>query len=170
MSRRNKSAREFSRVVTCTASPRDIEWINGGKKRLGVEVFAVYMQKEEKVRLVKYSENIEISLDPFSFELLTVSPVMVLSEKLVQFAVIGLVNMLNCGGAIQWVEISEEHEKWVRVGVRGCGEMRVFASEKPAGVKIGGNDVRFEYEDNMVRTNVPWSGSSSKLCVVEYSF
>ena len=169
-SRRNKSASQFSGLVTCLASPKDIEW-KAGKNPVpieGVNVFAVYMYQEKKLKLLKSTENIEVSLEPFTFELLTVSPVVVLPRKLVQFAAIGLVNMLNTGGAIQSLEINDD-ENLVRMGVRGSGEMKVFASEKPMACKINGVGVKFGYDDNMVSVQVPWP-SSSRESVVEYLF
>ncbi|XP_028769956.1 galactinol--sucrose galactosyltransferase-like [Neltuma alba] len=169
--RRNQSASEYSQRVTCLASPKDIEWSNGKwpVNYKGSNVFAVYMLKEDKLKVLKYSEGFEVSLDPFSFELVTVSPVRVLPRTLVQFAPIGLVNMLNSGGAIQSVEI-EEHQKLVKIELRGCGEMRMFASEKPISCKINGEDTDFEYEEMMVRVHVPWPEASSGLSVVEYLF
>ena len=164
VSRQNKSASEFSHRVTCCVSPRDIEW----SSVKGMGVFAVYMLKNDELQLMRVSDKLEISLEPFTFELLTVSPVMVLSEKLIQFAPIGLVNMLNSGGAIRLVEI-DENRKWVKVGVKVCGEMRVFASEKPVTCKIDGEAVKFDYKDKMVRFQVPWPSSSS-VAVVEYLF
>nr|POF19762.1 fkbp12-interacting protein of 37 kda [Quercus suber] len=67
--------------------------------------------------------------------------------------------MLKCGGAIQSVEFDDD-ENLVRVGVRGSGEMRVFASEKPMSYKIDGVGVEFSYEDKMVTVQVPWPNSS----------
>ncbi|KAG5230221.1 galactinol--sucrose galactosyltransferase [Salix suchowensis] len=168
--RRNKSASQFSRNVTCSASPRDIEW-NSGKSPIsieGVSIFAVYMFKEKRVRLLKPLESLEVSLEPFNYDLLTVSPVTVLPRKLIQFAPIGLVNMLNTGGAIQSVMVVDD-ESLVRIGVKGSGEMRVFASENPVSCKIDGVDVEFCYHDQMVTIQVPWP-SSSELSVMEYLF
>ncbi|KAL2340936.1 hypothetical protein Fmac_008876 [Flemingia macrophylla] len=172
VTRRNKSACEFSRSVTCLASPEDIEWSNGKTPICikGVEVFAVYLYKDNKLKLMKSTDKLEVSLEPFSFELLTVSPVTVLSKRLIQFAPIGLVNMLNSGGAIQSLEFEfEDHADSVKVGVRGCGEMRVFASEKPLSCTIDGVAVKFDFEDKIVRVQVPWP-SSSKLSMVEFFF
>lgn len=170
MTRRNKSASEFSHTVTCLASPEDIEWSNGkvGMSIKGVDVFAVYLLKEKKVKLMKWSEKLEVSLEPFSFELLTVSPVRVLSKGLIKFAPIGLVNMLNCGGAIECMEFDDERDV-VKIGVRGCGEMRVFSSEKPISCKIDGVAVKFQYEDRMVRVQVPWP-TSSKFSMLQFLF
>nr|POE91327.1 galactinol--sucrose galactosyltransferase [Quercus suber] len=76
--------------------------------------------------------------------------------------------MLSCGGAIQSVEF-DDNENLVKVGVRGSGEMRVFASEKPMSCKIDGVGVEFSYEDKMVTVQVPWP-NSSRSSLVEYSF
>lgn len=76
--------------------------------------------------------------------------------------------MLNSGGSIQSLEFDEE-EHLARVGLKGHGEMRVFASEKPVSCKIDGAPVVFDYEDNIVRLQAPWL-CSSRLSVVEYLF
>ncbi|XP_015954643.1 galactinol--sucrose galactosyltransferase-like [Arachis duranensis] len=187
VTRRNKSACEFSNTVTCFASPKDIEWNNGNnnsnannKKPIsinGVEIFAVYLFKENKLKLMKNSDKLQVSLEPFSFELMTVSPVRVLSsynyndnnERLIQFAPIGLVNMLNSGGAIESLVFDDKQSR-VKIGIKGCGEMRVFASKKPIVCKINGVDVEFDYEDNMVRVHVPWPIHEPKLSMLEYLF
>ncbi|CAK8566735.1 unnamed protein product [Lathyrus sativus] len=168
--RRNKSASEFSHAVTCYASPEDIEWCNGKTPMniKGVDVFAVYFFKEKKLRLMRCSDRLEVSLEPFSFELMTVSPVKVFSKRLIQFAPIGLVNMLNSGGAVQSLEF-DDNASLVKIGVRGCGEMSVFASEKPVCCKIDGVRVEFDYEDKMVRVQILWP-SSSTLSLVEFLF
>ncbi|KAK7291612.1 hypothetical protein RIF29_06903 [Crotalaria pallida] len=155
--RRNKRAPNCSQTVTCFASPKDIEW-GKGKEPIcikGIDTFAVYLFKDDKLKFLKWQESVEVSLEPFSYELLTVSPVMFLTKKLIQFAPVGLVNMLNSGGSIQSLEYDEQ-KTLARIGLRGHGEMRVFASEKPVSCKINGAPVEFDYEDNMVRLQVPW--------------
>ncbi|CAB4280738.1 unnamed protein product [Prunus armeniaca] len=153
-SRLNKSAPECSKPLTCLSGPKDVEW-NNGKTPIsikGMNIFAVYMHQQKKLKLLKLSEKVEISLQPFGFELLTVSPVRVLPKKLIQFAPIGLVNVLNTGGAIQSLEFEDEENSsnLVRIGMKGCGEMRVFASEKPSARKIDGEEVKFDFVDKMV--------------------
>lgn len=156
--------------MSCNASPKDIEW-NNPKNPIPVQgegAFAVYMFRGKKLKLLKSSESLEISLEPFNYELLTASPVTILPRKSVQFAPIGLVNMLNSGGAIQSLGFDENT---VRIGVRGAGEMRVYSSEEPRSCRIGGVGVKFKYEEKMVRIEVPWlDSSSSELSVVEYEF
>ncbi|KAL6174922.1 hypothetical protein ACLB2K_051567 [Fragaria x ananassa] len=169
-SRRNKSFPEFSKLVTCLATPKDVEWSHG-KNPIpikAIEVFAVYMFQEKKLKFLKPEETVEISLQPFSYELLNIAPLRVLPKKLIQFSPIGLVNMLNTGGAIQSLEF-EDSETLVKIGAGGSGEMRAFASEKPTACKIGGEEVEFDYVNKMVIVQVQWP-SSSRTTVVEYLF
>ncbi|EEF37676.1 probable galactinol--sucrose galactosyltransferase 5 [Ricinus communis] len=169
--RRNKCASQFSHLVTAKTNAKDIEWKNGTNPNSieGVQVFAMYLFKAKKLLLSKPYENIEIALEPFNFELITVSPVVTLSEKSIQFAPIGLVNMLNTGGAMQ--SLSYNADSSIEIGVRGEGEMRVFASEKPRACRIDGKEVEFEYEECMVVVEVPWSTTnSSGVSNVEYLF
>lgn len=170
--RRNKCASQFSHAVTSVASPKDIEWTNGNSSTPisieGVQLFAMYMFRTKKLVLSKPSQNIEISLDPFDFELITVSPVTTLPGKSVQFAPIGLVNMLNSGGAIESLAFDDE-ENSVRIGVKGTGEMRAFAAEKPRSCRINGEEVAFGYDECMVIIQVPWPNSSNPS-LIEYLF
>lgn len=169
--RRNQCAAKFSHRLTAKLNPKDIQW-KSGKSPIsieGVQEFALYYHEAKKLVLSKPNEDVELSLDPFNFELIFVSPVTVLdAKKSVQFAPIGLVNMLNTGGAIQSFVFNED-ESCVQVGVKGTGELRVFASEKPTSCRIEGNDVAFEYEQSMVIIQVPWPASSTSS-TVEYKF
>ncbi|KAE8661706.1 Galactinol--sucrose galactosyltransferase [Hibiscus syriacus] len=166
--RRNQCFLQFSQTVTAEMNPNNIEW-DSGKNPIsieGVQVFAMYFSQSKKLVLSKPAENIGISLKPFDFELVTISPVTVLAGKSVQFAPIGLVNMLNTGGANQSLVYNES---LVRIEVKGSGEMRAFASDKPTACTIDGKDVEFEVENHMVVVHVPWSASSG-LSTLEYLF
>ncbi|TKY50466.1 galactinol--sucrose galactosyltransferase 5 [Spatholobus suberectus] len=168
--RSNKCAAEFSHRVSTKTNPKDIEW-DSGKNPIsieGVQLFALYFSQAKKLILSEPSDSEEISLEPFNFELITVFPVTVLPGKSLKFAPIGLVNMLNTGGAVQSLAF-DEAQNLVEVGVRGTGEMRVYASETPSTCRIDGKEVDFEYEGSMVKIQVPWAGSS-KLSTVQYIF
>ncbi|XP_057492102.1 probable galactinol--sucrose galactosyltransferase 5 [Actinidia eriantha] len=168
--RRNKCASQYSHTVAATATAADIEWNHAPTPTAAADppqVFALYTFKQKTLTLSKPSGGIEISLDPFHFELVTVSPVTSMKNS-VQFAPIGLANMLNTGGAIRSLEFDGEGNS-VRVGVKGRGEMRAFASAKPRACLVNGEGVGFGYEEMMVVVQVPWSGSSG-VSIVEYSF
>ena len=119
--------------------------------------------------LLKPDEQFKVTLDPFNYELIVVSPVRRLgsNNRVIEFAPIGLVNMLNSGGAIESVDIGDDT---IKVSVKGAGEMRVYSSVRPAACRVNGNEVEFSYEGSMVAVQVPWSGSSSKLCHVQYIY
>lgn len=170
--RRNKCASECSRVVTSTISPTDVEWQNGRPPMFvdDVDTFVLYLFHQKKLIISKPTDNIELSLEPFDFELITVSPITILANKSVQFAPIGLVNMLNSGGAIQSVEFVSDVDGacTVQIGVKGTGEMVIFASEKPSECHIDGKNVEFKYVDHMVIVEVPWP--TTTLSIIEYIF
>ncbi|CAA6665509.1 unnamed protein product [Spirodela intermedia] len=149
-SRRNKCFAEFSVAVKATARPREIEWSNGKSSIVvddGTELFAVYSSKSGKLSLLSLDDGIDVYLEPFDCVLFTVSPIKTLPSSSsempgVQFAPIGLTNMLNSGGAVRSVEFAAGGFK---VAVRGSGEMKAFASEQPATCRINGEDASFTY-------------------------
>ncbi|XP_078431685.1 raffinose synthase family protein [Wolffia australiana] len=168
--RQNKSFPEFCNAVKATARPRDVEWsfANPAVSVNDVDLFAVYSSKSGKVSLLRLEEGVEISLQPFDYDLLTFSRLRtVFSSSGVQFAAIGLANMLNSGGAVQSVEMTDGGE--VRVGVKGVGEVKAYSSKSPVACRVNGEDVSFMFVDGVVSVNVPWLGSS-KPSAVEYIF
>ncbi|RRT46516.1 hypothetical protein B296_00039268 [Ensete ventricosum] len=58
----------------------------------------------------------------------------------------------------------------VKMEVKGAGEMKAFASARPVECRINGEEAVFVYKENMLGLQVPWSGSSSKMCLIEYNF
>nr|XP_043606916.1 probable galactinol--sucrose galactosyltransferase 5 [Erigeron canadensis] len=170
--RANKGFSECSCVVTSTFRPTDVEWQNG-KSPINVDdvqAFGIYMFQEKKLILAKPGDNIKIALEPFKFELATVSPVTVLGHNSIQFAPIGLINMLNSGGAIQSVAFKSgvDGTCMVHVGMKGAGEMRAFASKEPSGCYINGENVEFNYEEHMVVVDVSWP--TTDLSMIDYVF
>ncbi|CAI9111487.1 OLC1v1011715C1 [Oldenlandia corymbosa var. corymbosa] len=169
--RRNKCASQYSHAVTSTAGPKDVEWKHGTSPAIsvdGVGLFALYSFREKKLVLSKPADTVAISLEPFNFELITVSPVKVLGTKNVQFAPIGLVNMLNSGGAIQTMVLNDGDGS-VQIEVKGTGEMRVFCDREPEVCRINGNEVPLRYEGQMVIVQVPWHHPSG-VSVIDYQF
>jgi raffinose synthase len=124
------------------------------------------------VAVLKPDDAVEITLEPIKYELIVMSPVHNFgSDNRVSFAPIGLVNMLNSGGAVQSIEFKENGEVLVvKAGVKGAGEMRAYSSVRPLACRVNGEEVEFVYEENLISVQVPWSGSSSKLCCVEFLY
>ncbi|XP_010450673.1 PREDICTED: probable galactinol--sucrose galactosyltransferase 5 [Camelina sativa] len=166
--RRNQCFSECVNTVTATTRPSDVEW-NSGKNPISianVEEFALFLSQSKKLVLSGPNDELELTLEPFKFELITVSPVVTIEGKSVRFAPIGLVNMLNTSGAISSLVY---HDESVEVDVFGAGEFRVYASRKPVSCLIDGGVVEFAYEDSMVMVQVPWAGPEG-LSSIEYLF
>ncbi|KAK9748794.1 hypothetical protein RND81_02G081600 [Saponaria officinalis] len=171
--RRTQCYSEHSKPITCKTGPKDVEWENGHSPFPieGVEQFAMYHCKGDKLVLSKMTETIEISLEPFDYELIVVCPVTILPRESIQFAPIGLVNMLNSGGAVKSFEINDvDEEQIVQVGVKGAGEMRVFSSENPRACRVNEEEVEFEYEESMIKVQVPWNNDLAGSSIIEYLF
>ncbi|CAF1859130.1 BnaC04g56100D [Brassica napus] len=166
--RRNQCFSQCVNTLTATTNPNDVEW-NSGSNPISienVEEFALFLSQSKKLVLSGPNDDLEITLEPFKFELITVSPVVTIEGNSVQFAPIGLVNMLNTSGAVRSLVY---HEESVEIGVRGAGEFRVYASKKPVGCKIDGEAVEFGYEESMVMVQVPWSAPEG-LSSIKYLF
>ncbi|PPD78423.1 hypothetical protein GOBAR_DD24650 [Gossypium barbadense] len=78
------------------------------------------------------------------------------------------VNILNSGDAIQLLAFDVD-KNVVIIGVKGRGELKVFASEKPWGCTIDGRRAKFGYDEQMVTTEIPWVNSPMPS-TVEYCF
>uniref|UniRef100_A0A0D6QS51 galactinol--sucrose galactosyltransferase n=1 Tax=Araucaria cunninghamii TaxID=56994 RepID=A0A0D6QS51_ARACU len=167
--RTNKCAAEFSKRVYSTVSAKDVEWYQVLEPALsveGVDQFAVYMFKAQKFLMIGPGDEVGVELDPFTFELFTIVPVRRMPRG-VRFAALGLVNMLNTGGAVERVRLGGAA---ARVDVKGCGEMWAYASRKPKECKLNGKETDFVYrsEDGTLRIEVPWIGGPTS--VIEYIF
>lgn len=166
--RRNQCFSQCVNTVTATTNPKDVEW-NSGNNPISienVEEFALFLSQSKKLVLSGPNDDLEITLEPIKFELITVSPVVTIEGSSVQFAPIGLVNMLNTSGAIRSLVY---HEESVEIGVRGAGEFRAYASREPVSCKIDGEVVEFGYEESMVVVQVPWSAPEG-LSSIKYQF
>jgi len=173
--RRNKCFSEYSVLLAARASPADVEWRSGkgpGVSVKGVSLFAVYMVEARRLQLLRPDEGVDLTLAPFTYELLVAAPVRVISpERAIKFAPIGLANMLNTAGAVQAFETKKDSNGvTAEVAVKGAGQMVAYSSATPRLCRVDGEEAGFAYKDGLVTVDVPWSGSSSKLCRVEYVY
>ncbi|KAJ0034991.1 hypothetical protein Pint_24327 [Pistacia integerrima] len=142
-------------------SPDDVEWeqkVSTAAYR-NTEQFAVYIHKSDNMRLVKSKDHINITLQPYSCEIFTISPVHKLNEKC-KFAPIGLENMFNSGGAIELLAYGcKEGLHDVKLKVKGTGKFLAYTSEKPVEITMNGDKLQFEWSSNgILRFEVPWIG------------
>ncbi|KAK9289200.1 hypothetical protein L1049_017674 [Liquidambar formosana] len=140
-------------------SPDDVEWEQKASTAefRGTQQFAVYLNKSDHLLLVKSNEKISITLQPSSFEIFTISPVHKLNEK-AKFAPIGLENMFNSGGAIEFLEYGCSGSLCsVKIKVKGAGMFLAYSSGKPIEIILNGKKVEFEWTSNgILRFEVPW--------------
>jgi len=70
----------------------------------------------------------------------------------VQAACIGLVNMLNAGGSVLSVNLTEGQGNrkgtFCQVQVKGAGQLVMYTSSAPADVQGNGAGLRYSYNDN----------------------
>ena len=118
--------------------------------------YAVYLcQTEELLLMTPHSDPIQFTLQPSSFELFTFAPVTTLGGATkVRFAPIGLVGLLNCGGAIVDVEYGGGE---VRMKVKGAGRLLAYSDVKPRRSLVDGCEAGFEWGNGgKLMVDVTW--------------
>lgn len=90
--------------------------------------------------------SVPVTLNAREYEVFTVVPVKKLSTGNT-FAAIGLINMLNSGGAIKKLEYESDKGESVNITVRGCGKFGAYASFRPKRITAGAHEMEFEYEE-----------------------
>ncbi|KAK0608181.1 hypothetical protein LWI29_026847 [Acer saccharum] len=142
-------------------SADDVEWEQKDSTAIyrNAEQYAIFMHKSDNLVVKKPKEKINITLQPSSFEIFTISPVHRLNER-AKFAPIGLENMFNSGGAIESLEYgSKMGIDSVKIEVKGTGKFLAYSSEKPKEIAANGDKVEFEWSTNgILRFHVPWIG------------
>ncbi|GMY27934.1 stachyose synthase-like [Fagus crenata] len=158
-----KAYPQFYKSISGLVSPDDVEW---EQKDLtaqfrNTEQFAIYLHKADNLQLVRSKEQISLTVQPTSFEILTVSPVHKLNER-AKFAPIGLENMFNSGGSIEFLEYGFKVDiSTVKIKVKGSGKFLSYSSEKPKEIVLNGEKVEFEWSTNgILRFGIPWIGGN----------
>ncbi|KAK4483315.1 hypothetical protein RD792_010501 [Penstemon davidsonii] len=76
--------------------------------------------------------------------------------------VVGLVNMFNIGGAVEFVEykISEKKNLTAVIKIKGSGKFLAYSSMKPKQIKLNNVSTEFEWtsEIGLLKFEVPWTG------------
>jgi raffinose synthase len=124
--------------------------------------FAVYSDALKQLKLMDLEEEWERELKGNGgFDLFVVSPVFEVlvaggGEKIIQVAPVGLINMLNAGGAV--VRAKTVGKSGFSMEVRGWGHFLVYVSgKKPLKVVVGEKAIEFEYFEELgeLRFEVP---------------
>lgn len=160
-----KAYPECYKTMSGFLSPDNVEWEQreSTAEYRKNELFVVYLHKAGDLHLMKASEKLDITLEPSSFEIAMISPVLEFGDK-IKFAGVGLEHMLNSGGAIELVEerIGEKNVGYI-VKIKGVGKFLAYSSVKPEKVVLDDESVEFEWRDDGVfKFDVPWKGGEVK--------
>ncbi|XP_062187056.1 probable galactinol--sucrose galactosyltransferase 2 [Phragmites australis] len=98
----------------------------------------------ELVRLPR-GAALPVTLGTVEYELFHVCPVRAVTLD-VSFAPIGLLDMLNAGGAVEECAVNGGGRDAVVLRVRGCGRFGAFCSRKPVKCLLDSADVQFRYD------------------------
>jgi hypothetical protein len=159
----------------------------GGRGPAAVPDFAVYVNDSQELHRVSWDHGVTVRVKGWHASVLTLSPICRYefggsSSAGLEFAPIGLTNMLNGGGAVQAVHaerveapgntcasIMEEfppaegapppEKLLVFLTVRGRGRLLAYSSHKPLACTVDGFEVPFEHEGNRLTVDVPQVGS-----------
>lgn len=90
-------------------------------------------------------QSLPITLKSREFEVFTVVPVKILSEKY-SFAPIGLIKMFNSGGAVKELKYESGKNPSINFKVHGCGVLGAYSSFKPKKITVDSEEVDFSYD------------------------
>lgn len=154
-------------ALTARVRPCDVETLRGSSAH-----FALYSDQAQQLHVVPADGALRVTLGKAGSDMITVSPVRRAGS--VALAPIGLVNLLNPGCAVRSCEVSSadaytgfsgadsSHSNggMCRMGIAGCGQFAMYASQRPVSVLLDGREVAFEYEGTtqLLRFSVPYQG------------
>ncbi|KAJ1276937.1 hypothetical protein BS78_05G254900 [Paspalum vaginatum] len=161
--------------VSGEVRPADVEWSQreDTSAMANAASYTVYRcQTKELLLMTPSSEPIRFTLQPSSFELFTIIPVTTIGGSgaaKVRFAPIGLVDLLNCGGAIVDVQYGTGGE--VRMKVKGAGRLLVYSNVKPKQSLVDGCEVEFEWGNGeKLMVDLTWRKEKDGVSDVVFCF
>ena len=161
--------------VSGDVRPADVEW--GQREDTSAMAkaasYAVYRcQTEELLLMTQDSEPIQFTLQPSSFELFTFAPVTTIGgagATKACFAPIGLVDLLNCGGAI--IDVQHGSGDEVRMKVKGGGRLLVYSDVEPKKGLVDGCEAEFEWGNGgKLMVDVTWKQEKDGVSDVVFCF
>ena len=110
--------------------------------------------------------QLQVALPATECDILVVAPVQQLGST--AFAAVGLVNMLNAGGAVlscrlQLPSSGSSCGPQATAEIRGTGELLALCSRRPVSLRLNGREVQFDWEaaSQALRVAVP---EAPQLC------
>ena len=161
--------------VSGDVRPADVEWSyrEDTSAMAKAASYAVYRcQTEELLLMTPDSEPIQFTLQPSSFELFTFAPVTTIGgagANKACFAPIGLVELLNCGGAI--IDVQHGSGDEVRMKVKGGGRLLVYSDVEPKKGLVDGCEAEFEWGNGgKLMVDVTWKQEKDGVSDVVFGF
>ena len=133
--------------------------------------YVLYSDLEGSLTLVTSDEGIHISLASGKSDIVTVAPVLSVAVGF-KVACVGLVNMLNAGGAVMDVKLGTARSGSVQceVVVKGCGQLLLYATSAPSHVTSSDRVLEFEYAEKRKRLliDLPEASELQTTILVEF--
>lgn len=170
-----KGYKECYKTVSGTVHVSDIEW-DQNPEAAGSQVsytgdYLVYKtQSEEILFMNSKSDAIKITLEPSTFDLFSFVPVTELGSSGVRFAPLGLINMFNCIGTVQNMEVTGDNS--IRVDLKGEGRFMAYSSIGPVMCYLNDKEAEFKWEEETGKLSffVPWVEQSSGISQLSFTF
>eukprot|EP00884_Botryococcus_braunii_P019916 jgi/Botrbrau1/6608/Bobra.0189s0035.1 len=141
----------------------DIPLLQGMRGTSASGTFVVWSDHQQSATVLSPSSPLPVTLGQGESDLLTFMPLV--EEGTLRFAPIGLINMLNAGGAVLSSSIGDSTSTaegksrgtLLNVKVRGSGHFAAFSSVVPSSVKVNGSMAEFHYAsaDQMCTLDIP---------------
>ena len=132
---------------------------------------AVYLHQQERVHVVGNDEAVELRLTDREWEVATVSPIATARDNSAHFAALGLLDMLNGGGAIASSRLSAPFGRGISATVQlsATGTFGAYCMPEPRAVRLDGQPVEFVYDaaSHMLRVPIERAAAEAEL-VVEF--
>ncbi|KAL2459341.1 putative galactinol--sucrose galactosyltransferase 4 [Forsythia ovata] len=165
-----KAHPECYKTMSGIVSPNDVEWEQKDftAELRDIELFAVYLNKAESFYLMRSKDEINVTLEPTSFEIVTFSPVYKVTKN-AKFTAIGLVNMFNSGGSIESLDYRcNENNCTATITIKGSGKFLAYSSIRPKKIMLNYESSEFEWTSNgVLKFEVPWNdGELSEALVM----
>lgn len=111
------------------------------------KTYACWSDARQELTTIKRGDSMDMSLPPYEFELLTLSPI----EN--GFAPIGLVNMFNTLGAIEKLEWQANGSVTMKLHGNGC--FVAYSATKPSAVLVNGAASDFAWTEDKLSIELP---------------
>ena len=131
--------------------------------------WVLFGHQAQRPVLTRRGEAHDVLLKPREWEVFTVSPLT--QRDGVRWAPLGLVQMLNGGGALVASELNRRGllnrgEVEAHVTLKAAGEFGAFCEPRPRCVRVNGESVAFTHDEhNLLRVDMPPSGDAIELSV-----